>query len=322
MKEQISSWGRQAWAFWNQFWFDYSNPMALAFMRLLLSSVLLYLYIIRQAKNMIQFTDAGLVPRAMALKMMPEFYQPPFAWFFWPDSMAVMIHGIFLILVVLVFLGVRTRWFAPLAWVIQIGFIQRNYAILFGADVIACLFLFYLGFTRCDEVWSLRAWWRNRKDRPGGAVAIVQEGLSSKSDMVSSAFTRLLQIQVSIIYAYTGFEKLKGSSWWDGTALWTVLGNQQMVVYDLSFLRNFPLLIAVMTFATIVMEIYWPAAMFHPKSRRLWLMIGVSFHVGIGILMGLWPFSLVMMSTYLLFIPPQTLAEWWTRIQGRWIVSA
>ncbi len=45
------------------------------------------------------------------------------------------------------------------------------------------------------------------------------------------------------------------------------------------------------------------------KTRYLWLLLGVFFHSGIAIFMGLGPFAMTMMSTYFLFISPLILEQ-------------
>lgn len=280
---------------WNHFWFEFHHPWALSLARVQVALVMLYLYGYRQFESMNAFSKDGLVPRELALSIFPETFRPPFAWFsFWGDSSAGLVHGVFLFLLVLILFGVGTRWIGWLAWVLHMGFVQRNFSILFGADVIAGLSLFYLSFTLCDEHLSLRSFFKTRP---------------SRSDFVSSAFTRLWQIQILVIYAYTGFEKLKGNSWWDGTALWTVLGNPQMVGRDLSFLRHFPLLIVAMSFLTILFEVYFPMAMWTQKLRKPWLVAGLFFHSGIGLLMGLWTFSLLMLAPYWFFLTREELGS-------------
>ncbi|MBX3039827.1 MAG: HTTM domain-containing protein [Bdellovibrionaceae bacterium] len=289
MKNRLVGW----WQSWNQFWFEFHRPWGFALARVQVAATMLWLYSVRQFANMESFSEQGLVPRAMALPLMMESYRPPFAWFaLWPDSMAPMIHLLFLVALLMVLIGAGARIWGPLAWVLHMGFLQRNYSILFGADVLLGLSLFYLMFTRSEEHLSVRAWWRRRQGSPGLVGG----------NAVSSAFGRLLMIQLMALYAYTGFEKLKGASWWDGTALWTVLGNPQMVITDMAFLRHFAFLVSAMTFATLIFEIYFPAAMLSPRLRKPWLLAGVLFHLGIAALMDLWTFSLGMLAIYWIFL--------------------
>ncbi len=161
---------------------------------------------------------------------------------------------------------------------------------IFGADQIACIWMFYLIFANSTSHWSILNFWKpERRQRT--------------SDLLTSVAFRLMQFQICVIYMYTGFEKLKGASWWEGTALWTVLGNPQMVVMDFSFVREFPLIISILTFSTLIFEIYWPILVWFQKTRPWLLAFGVLFHLGIGLIMALFPFSFIMMATYLFFIP-------------------
>ncbi|MCX7979312.1 MAG: HTTM domain-containing protein [Bdellovibrionaceae bacterium] len=289
------------WNWWQNFWFAPQDTIGLAFMRIQLGLVMLYLYSIRLVENMDYFDGRGILPRDIALEAMPAFQRPPFSFILWPDSWAVAVHGIFVLLILLWTLGLFSRAGGWLIWVIHLGFLQRNYAVAFGADLIIGVLLFYLCFAQTNEDLSIKK------------IFFPNSGRHPKqTDSLSSAMIRLIQVHISVIYAYTGFEKLKGVTWWDGTALWSVLGNPQMTIYDMSFLRYVPWVVSVITFLTIVFEIYFPFAVAFRATRPWWLWGGILFHAGIGLLMGLTPFSLTMLSTYWLFLDS-------TKLRGHFI---
>lgn len=286
----------KVWKLWSSFWFAPQSLLNIAFMRVVLTGAMLHLYFLR-SWNTVYFTDAWLVPRKLAILSMDELYRPLWAWFFWPDAWVPVVHALFVLSLLLLFLGIGGRLLALFAWVLHMGFLYRNYGISYGADVIAGVFLFYLAWSDNCARLSVMNLWKKKKS------------LRTESDWLTSAMMRMIQFQICIIYAYTGFEKLRGQAWWDGTALWSVLANPQMVFYDLTFIRHLPILIAIGSFSSILLEIYFPAAMLHPKARRPWLIMGFFFHLGIGLLMGLMHFSLVMISTYFLFIDPRYLEQ-------------
>ena len=143
-------------------------------------------------------------------------------------------------------MGIGGRAIMWLTWIINMGFIQRNYSVNFGADIIATLFLFYMSFTQSCERLSILNWKKAKIP-------------NVSSNMISSMMMRMMQVQISVIYAYTGWEKLKGASWWDGTALWSVMANPQMTTADFSFLRAFPWSIPILAYSTIIFEMYFPA---------------------------------------------------------------
>lgn len=294
---------RKLWTQWDQFWFAPQNLLPLAFMRVMLCGTLLYMNFTR-FYNLEFYTDASWIPRARALEVMPELGRPLFMWGFWPDSWNFGMNFVLVTLLALLTLGVGGRWLMGLAWMINAGFLQRNYAVNFGADVIGALFLFYMSFTQSCERLSV-------------VNLIRKKSHFHQSDMVSSLMVRMMQVQISVIYAYTGWEKLKGGSWWDGTALWSVLANPQMTTMDFSFLRYFPWVIPVIGYVTILFEIYFPAMVVWRKTRYLCLLMGVAFHAGIGVFMGLMPFATVMVSTYFLFIEPEKLSALLARVNDR-----
>jgi hypothetical protein len=261
----------------------------LGLFRIILCTTLFYIACWRQL-NLDQLREGSLIPRDMALTIFPDFYRPMIQWFFWPDSMVAGVHFVLILLLGLGALGLSNRFFLLLAWAIHQGILNRNYAINFGADSIGGLFLFYLAFTNCCEFYSIK-----------NKISFFKNEKSKVSDL-SSAFYRLAQIQICVIYTYTGFEKLKGQTWWDGTALWTVFANPQFSQYDLKFLNHVPWVIAVSTFLTVFFETYFAPLVLNPYTRKYILAAGFVFHLSIGFLLGLMPFSLVMLSTYVLFL--------------------
>lgn len=281
---------------WDHFWFAPQSLLGLGFMRILLGATMVYLYSVR-LMNMDYYTDQSWIARSQALEIMPEVYRPHFLWGFWPDTWNLPMHILLVGLLVLLTLGIGGRGITWLAWLINAAFIQRNYSVNFGADIIANLFLFYMAFTQSCERLSIWNLWRKKTN-------------FNSSDILSSVMIRMMQIQISVLYAYTGWEKLKGLSWWDGTALWSVMANPQMTTMDFSFLRTVPWVIPIAAYLTILFEIYFPVMVMSQKTRYAWLCIGAMFHAGIGIFMGLGPFATTMLSTYFLFIDPLNLEQW------------
>lgn len=288
---------KRTWEIWDRFWFGPQNLLGLAFMRILLCGTMVYLYSARLL-NLSYYNDSSWIPRSLALEVMPELYRPLFLWAFWPDSLNLVMHVLLVVLLILLTLGIGGRWLMWMAWIIDAGFIQRNYSVNFGADIIAALFLFYMSFTQSCERLSILNFFRKNKKKD-----------FQTADILSSVMIRMMQVQISVIYAYTGLEKLKGVSWWDGTALWSVMANPQMTTMDFSFIRSIPWVIPVVAYLTIIFEIYFPMAVAWEKTRKSWLVMGVLFHASIAAFMGLAPFAVVMVSTYFLFLKPLVLEQ-------------
>ncbi len=286
----------RAWNWWDRFWFAPQDLLGLASMRIVLMSVMVYMYGLRQF-SLDYYTDQSWIPRSKALLIFPDVIRPAFAWFFWPDSMNMPVHLVFVLLLVLLLFGIGGRFLMTLAWILNMGFLQRNFAINFGADILCSVMMFYLCFAQSCERLSVLNLLKNKK-------------VFRSSDILSSVMIRMMQIQLCVIYAYTGFEKLKGGTWWDGTALWNVVANPQMMAFDMSFLRNFPTFISIMTFTTLIFEIYFTPAVMSKRMRPWLFLIGFGLHMGIALLMGLMPFSASMLAVYFLFMNPLEMKHW------------
>ena len=291
----------------NYFLFGRNNFEQLAVFRIILCGTLFYMACFRQF-NIDQLGPISLIPRDMALNTFPDFYRPFIQWFFWPDAYVGTIHMILISLLFLATIGLTNRPLLLITWIIHQGILNRNYAILFGADVIGGLFLFYMCFTKCTDYLSVR-------NLVFKKTVKIQD--TNVTDYLSSIFFRIIQIQLCAIYMYTGFEKLKGKTWWDGTALWTVFANPQFSQFDFKFLSHTPLFFAVSTFLSIIFEVYFAPMVINKNYRPYWLIGGIIFHVSIGILLGLMAFSMVMLSTYVLFLKRESIISVVSRISDK-----
>jgi hypothetical protein len=293
---RITDVGSSLWRGWSDFWFAPVSLFNLAVFRILFCGTLCLMYLSRQPDVALYFTDRGILPRSLSSEILPEFYRPLVHFTFWSDAWVPWVHGFFIVSLLLLCLGIGGRTLTWIATFLHISFLQRNYSIAFGADQISVIFLFYLAFTQSCAELSVTHLWRKKKETASPRPV----------DAFTSMGYRLIQVQLCVIYAFSGFEKLKGSSWWDGTALWTVLANSQMVIADFTFVRHIPIVVALISFSTIAFEVYFPALVWNPKTRKWVLGLGVFFHTMIAITMALYSFALVMISPYLLFLQERT----------------
>ncbi len=286
----------RSWQSWCEFWFAPQDLYNVSLFRFLLGLSMLVMYLMRASEFDFFYLNNGVMPVAQALDAMPAGYQTTVPFFLTSD---VGIHwqGIaHLLLLTLFTLGVFGRSLTWLLFVINLGLIQRNISIVYGADLFGNFWLFYLSFADHNRYFSILNWFRKQKVRAERAVL--------QSDMLTTMAIRLIQIQLCISYAYTGIEKLKGSAWWEGTAVWYVIGLDDLVPHDFAFMQNFPVIVALLSMSTVVFEIYFSFAVWNKKLKYPWLAAGFLFHLGTALLMDLHFFFLVMVSSYLVFLPP------------------
>jgi hypothetical protein len=182
-------------------------------------------------------------------------------------------------------------------------------------DTMMMLLLLYLMIGPSGAALSFDAWWQRYKARRAGLPPPRPE------PSVSANFAiRLIQVNFCFIYLGSGTSKLLGPSWWNGTALWGVMANYSFnplrvgPYYDfLVFLSQhrwlWEICMAGGCLFTLVVEIGFPFLVWR-KSLR-WIMVGCSIllHTGIGLIMGLTPFSLFMLAMVMSFVPSEAVEQ-------------
>ena len=309
----IKTYIKSLWAAWSDFWFKPQDLFRVSLFRVLLGSVLTLMYAIRLLDVELYYFNTGMMSVQEAKQFYFEFFD---TWIFaFPESDAGirLFHWVFVLGLLGMTLGVIGRGLTWVLFFIHVGLLQRNYAVVYGADSVTVFWLLYLSLCNHNRYFNLlsRIWpkYREWKQR------------ATESDVLTTIGVRLIQIQVCVIYAYTGWEKLRGSQWWDGTAVWHVMGNVQLVPVDLSFFVYFPWLIAVMTFATVMFEVYFPVAILHPLTRPMWLLLGLALHGLAGVFMGLFFFSANILTTYVFFVQKDQIASFKKWLQKRGLLS-
>ncbi len=307
MKLQLHS----LWRFWVSFWFETSQEklLALGWVRIVLTASLLAMAWDRQFYLAEFFTESGFIGKSQALSLMSETIRPAWVLSFWSDAALPWVHGFYVLGLLALMLGVGGRPLSLVLWFLSLAFVQRNWAVLSGADVIGALFLFYLSLTQSCSRLSVLSFFRARIIQPDWGTAVG---------------VRLFQIQLCLIYSMSGFEKLKGLTWWDGTALWTVFANSQMVTFAMDWVRWIPELVVLLSWGTVLFEVFFVALVLSAKTRPWVLALGAFFHFGIAVVLGLWSFAFVMICPYFLFLPPALWSQnskfsgWMLSFRRRW----
>lgn len=292
---------------WDRFWFGSLDLRSVSLFRFIMGCGLFIMYTIRFMDRDILLYENGLVPVELAKEFLPEFYRSSLQWVPATDQMVFWVQIVYLIGIVGFTLGLFDRIATWVLLFCHLALIQRNFTVIYGAELITSFWLLYLGFVRHAQSFSIlrclkaRRWtWREFMGWDNGPV---------RSDLISTMGVRFVQIQLCVIYGYTGLEKLKGASWWDGSAVWKVFGNAQLAPMDFSFMAHFPVMVALMTMFTVVFEVYFPVVVWIPRLKKPWLLVGALFHGGAAALMGLPFFSLLMVASYCVFWTPQQALE-------------
>jgi hypothetical protein len=249
--------------------------------RKLLASTLLIFYVFRSWDLELFFSDQGIAPRSVLSVLMVTDFRYSLLNVFPSTGALWFFHGAFLICLLSILAGFWVRGAAIVGTVLHLSFLHRNLGGCYGVDLIATFFLLY--FCAAD-------------------FRRVQPARPDRRALLGSVAFRLCQIQVCIIYAYSGMHKLKGVNWWRGDAIWYTVANFQMTSLDFSWLAHFPLLVAVATFSTLLWELYFPVLIWVKPVKYPLMIFGVFLHLGIAITLNIPFFGALMVCTYSLFL--------------------
>jgi hypothetical protein len=166
----------------------------------------------------------------------------------------------------------------------------------------------YLVVSDSGCVWSVDAW---RAARRGHPIPPTPQPIWP---------LRLLQYQVCVMYAAAAMFKLLDSSWRDGTALHYILNYNAFQRLPGEVPPWLDPVLAVLAYTTLAWEgLFAPAMLFRP-TRRVFLVMGISMHVGMWALLDLGPFTPTVLAAYVAFIDAEDarwLAERWSRFRAR-----
>jgi hypothetical protein len=238
-----------------------------------------------------------------------------------PTQMA-LIHSVILVIMVLFTVGFCTRVTSVLTWLAAVGYIHRTQQVLFGMDTMMNILLIYLMIGNSGAALSvdrLIARYRAVRAslrRSGTIDDATRAFLAAPPPSVGAGFAiRMVQVHFCFIYLAAGLAKLKGAGWWSGNAFWDVMINPEFTLMRYTWYEDVvraaasvkPLFYTASTLGvwfTWGLEVAFPFLIW-TRLRPFMLWLGILLHAGIGILMGLNLFELLMMTMLLAYIPGQ-----------------
>lgn len=348
--EEAGSFLGGAFRGWDRFWFTPADPSSLALMRIFAGLLVFYVHLTYSwglfgyvgpnawlNQGVADYIQKEIPLYALASNWTDgpvQIGQGNWYWsvFFHVQSpeWIIAFHVLFLVAPLLFAAGLFTRVVGVLTWIGAMSYSQRAANTVFGLDTMMMIALAYLNIGPCGAVWSLDRWLEKLRARRRGEPAPEVEPSYSANFAI-----RLTQVHFCLIYLATGSSKLLGTSWWAGTSLNLVLLNSAFAPMDhlpyyhlMKWLAGSRVMWEVVMTASIVftlfVEISFPFLIWNMRTRWFMVCCSVMLHTGIGLLMGLGTFSLVMLIMLLSFVPPEVVrslvgslagsaSAWWAR---------
>lgn len=220
-------------------------------------------------------------------------------------------------LVVLFLIGFQTRVVTVLMLILLVSLQSNNGYVLNGGDTLYRITLLFLVFANLSRHWSVDAWIARRRERKAARVGRRPVPPLVPAPIRNAAHNAALVLccfQIIVVYAVSGIWKLLGDEWPGGTALFYALRIDTFMAYPAinELIWQSSLLIYVATFIALWTQTLFPLAVMWRPTRIFVLVSLVFMHLGIAVLLGLWPFSLAMIALDMLFIRDST----WDRVLG------
>jgi hypothetical protein len=241
------------------------------------------------------YSDEGVLPWSVfRLSSAPNF--SVFQWI----GNSVLVQAVFVLwaLVALgLIIGWRTRLLSILNFVLVISVVHRYPLFSTGADLVMMSYSWWMIFIPLDATYRVR---------------LRRPVLDRHIRTTLYAFpVRMLQISVALVYLGSGIYKLQGASWQSGEALFLALQlHMHTFPWAADILTNIhPILLQFATWFAMWAEVLWPLLVFfpvgQPRLKIIGLVLGVLLHIGIGSIMNVPNFPLVMLIGYLPFFEPR-----------------
>ncbi len=208
--------------------------------------------------------------------------------------------------------GLFSRLAALGAWALLLSLHMRNPNIPNAGDVLLRIALFYLALMPAGAVWSV------------GGIVRRRLGWTARQAVAPWAM-RLAQIQIVVLYFFSGIEKHapigpwlaalfagdklpRVGDWNDGSAVAWAL--RDVLITRVDWFIWIPWEIFVpFTYLTLTWEIMFPLLVLFGITRRWALAIGYAVHMGIFLTMEVNHFSFTTLAFYLLLIPAAVLMD-------------
>lgn len=284
--------GRDLAAGWHRFWFAPVDTSTLGVLRIV-TGLVVFGWTLSLAPDLSAFFGPhGILPRT-----------PQPAWTFsllgTSPSMTLVVALYCLLLVGSLCLaaGLGTRVAAVVVWLLLLSFDRRNALILNAGDDLLRLDAFYLMLAPAGAALSVDRWLRHR-DRfwefPQRAPWAV----------------RLIQIQLSAMYLFAVWAKVRGTDWNDGTAVSYALRVGDLTRFPAPhFLTDNLTVVNLLTYGTLALEISLALLVWNRRLRPWLLLAGIAMHLSIefGILVGF--FSIAVIASYVAWVSPEAMTR-------------
>ncbi|MDD2864832.1 MAG: DCC1-like thiol-disulfide oxidoreductase family protein [Methylococcales bacterium] len=196
-------------------------------------------------------------------------------------------------------------------WILFVNFTPMQRDFDGGFDTFMIGAGFFLLFMPADRAFSLDNL-RYKLSNPFKHYSYYQ-----KQTVTALAYLIPVAICLGFLYFDSAVHKMFAPHWRNGLGTWLPATQPYYVsALDFSFLLNQKWFENAFSYTILVFQFTFPFFFWHRRARIVYLLIGMSLHLGITLSFNIYPFGLGMLCFYLLMIP----FAWWRAI-GNFVVA-
>lgn len=275
---------------WERFWFEPTSTSTLALVRIAVGLVALGWGLSLLPDFGAFFTPDGVFP-----EQPPE--QGDAVWglldVFDGGAAAVILYVAFLVAAVALIVGFWSRVAALVVFLALISLHRRAPLVLNSGDGLVRNLAFLLALAPSGAALSVDRWRRERErfwEFPERAPWAL----------------RLIQVQVSVLYVSTVWQKVRGVHWNDGTAVSYANRLEDLERLPMpALLTDSVTVVNLLTYGTLAVELALGILIWNRVLRPYVIGLGVWLHAGIDWAIRVGFFSWAIFASYVAFVPPE-----------------
>ena len=220
---------------WMRFWFQEQTTTPLEIIRIGIAAILFINYGLFSGEEILElYGDAGMISKASLAPYIEDPWLQSVLYYISESWQLLAFYSLFLFSCLMLALGWHTGLFKWIVLICHLSLAYRNPAATYGVDGITISILLILCLAPVGKALSLD---RIRKVRKA-----KYEDLAAQLPLPTSrwgfACTRLIQIQMVVLFFFSAAEKLYGDAWWYGNAVWIAITNHQTAFVPAGFFAD------------------------------------------------------------------------------------
>jgi hypothetical protein len=289
---------------WDDFFFKPQPTEGIALFRIIWVMLIGFYFLIDLPNHDIFYGHQAV----LSLKTVAsQFNYPNLNVFLWMGDSAGFLQTVtwvYALALLFALVGFYTRTSLLVVLICLCSFHQRNIWLLSSSELLIRATTILLLCSPCGHSLSLDSYFARK------------EGRQLRREWAPWA-VRVLQIQLSVVYLWTVWHKLKGDTWFDGTALYYATRNESMANFPVPILFDSIPFLRLATWGTLILEISLGTLIWIKELRKPLIITGIIFHLGIEYTMSIPFFELVMICILINFYTPLELKSFVISCQQR-----